>query len=230
LEADHLNPLIDVHILVLIAYDYVTINRSKEVTASDDPIHHLKGDIFNLMTYSNFTTEELENEEWKTIPQCPFYAASNLGRIKRIQQGAGARVNHIKQFHRNRNGYMYVGLCHNGIQTQHLVHRLILITFCGEPQSHQTDVNHIDNDRTNNRVSNLEFCTRKENLDWADAQVRLPRWGEKNSTSRLKNADIPIIRQMISDGVSDSKIGQLFNVHRRTICSIRLRENWKHIE
>jgi len=181
------------------------------------------------MNYPEFTTIELNTEIWEPIDICPFYAASTLGRIKRIQKGAGARHDHIKTVTLNKNGYLYVSLCHYGKQTTHLVHRLIALTFLPPPTDSQTDVNHRDNNRLNNRITNLEFCTRKENLDWADSQNRLPRHGEDNPLAKLTNADIPIIRGLMADGWTDTAIGQQFNVHRRTVNHIRNNRSWRHV-
>jgi hypothetical protein len=63
------------------------------------------------------------------------------------------------------NGYMAVCLTlKDGSHKDFLVHRLVCLAFHGAPTREQTDVNHIDHNKQNNRPENLEWCTRSENM------------------------------------------------------------------
>lgn len=64
----------------------------------------------------------------------------------------------------NRNGYLEVSLRVNGITVTKRVHRLVYEAFCG---CTDLEVNHIDGDKANNSLANLEVCTRKENMEHA---------------------------------------------------------------
>lgn len=66
----------------------------------------------------------------------------------------------------NKFGYANVSLCKDGKQKQHKVHRLIAQAFIPNPQNKE-QVNHIDGDKRNNVVWNLEWCTPKENVHHA---------------------------------------------------------------
>ena len=66
----------------------------------------------------------------------------------------------------NRNGYLMVKLCRNGYEKNCSVHRLVADSFY-DGYHEGLDVNHIDGNKQNNFIGNLEFCTRSENLKHA---------------------------------------------------------------
>lgn len=114
-----------------------------------------------------------DKEIWKTYPDYPFIEASNLGRIRtkdRYVTDRNGRKLHIKgrilkQYLNRKGGYMYVSFSVNE-KTVHLqVHRVVAICFIPNPNNYP-EVNHKDNDHTNNAMSNLEWCTRQYNLDY----------------------------------------------------------------
>ena len=102
-------------------------------------------------------------EYWRTIPSFPVYSASNYGRIRNDNSG---RILHVYLDSGRR--YLTVALYRDGKQVTQRVHRLVAEAFLGGPHPN-LDVNHIDGDKTNNCVENLEWCTRKENARHAVA-------------------------------------------------------------
>lgn len=64
---------------------------------------------------------------------------------------------------KNRNGYSIVGLNHNWIRKTHYVHRLVALHFIPNTLSLRT-INHIDGNKNNNSVSNLEWCSYQDNI------------------------------------------------------------------
>ena len=99
----------------------------------------------------------MEFEYWRTIPSFPVYSASNYGRIR--NEGTG-RIMHVFVTPR---GYLSLTLRRDNNQVPVAVHRLVAEAFLGGPHP-GLDVNHIDGDKTNNCIENLEWCTREENV------------------------------------------------------------------
>ena len=110
------------------------------------------------------------SEFWKPI--CGYegkYLISNRGRVRTIaRQGTNDRI--LKQ-RIGRNGYCLVMLLKHGKYKTHLVHRLVAIAFIGNPKSLPC-VNHKDEDKQNNRVENLEWCSYQYNNNYGTARKR----------------------------------------------------------
>lgn len=175
------------------------------------------------MPYLQFTIEELASEEWRPVVEWEeFYAVSNLGRVKRLQ-GCQCRYDRVLRIQPH-EGYPHVTLCVLPKRQFIAVHRLVAKTFLG-PYPLNKEVNHIDHNKMNPRLGNLEYVTRKENIEKAVQQGRLQ--GRRRRV--LKSSDIPIIRRMLSDGCTQSVIAQLFNVSRDAISGIKRGLNWKHV-
>lgn len=104
-------------------------------------------------------------EIWKDIPGFEgYYQASNLGRIKSLGTISKYKPKEriLKQT-KSKSGYMRLHIGHAGTRKTWFVHRIIAITFIHNPDN-KPEVNHIDGDKTNNTVPNLEWCTAKENV------------------------------------------------------------------
>lgn len=118
-------------------------------------------------------------EVWKDIAGYEGrYQASNLGRIKSLK--VWYKNEKILKANINLNGYCFVIIGKDKKFTTKTVHRLVLSTFvpCPDPG---LDVNHKNLIKTDNRLKNLEWCTRKENIRHAIANN--PNWkprGEKH--------------------------------------------------
>ena len=101
-------------------------------------------------------------EEWKRIilkgKEYP-YEVSDLGNVRRI----GTTANLKPMFRKHRRGtYAYVDLSRFGIRKRMVIHRLVALHFCPNPDG-KWEVNHFDGNPLNNEACNLEWCTREEN-------------------------------------------------------------------
>lgn len=94
-------------------------------------------------------------EMWVTVDEFPKYMVSNFGRIKNNK-------NRILKTGVHRDGYSQICLRKNKKSYTRKIHRLVAIAFISNPENKPV-VNHIDEDRTNNQVNNLEWMTIKEN-------------------------------------------------------------------
>ena len=137
---------------------------------------------------SGYHDDEYMNEEWKDIEGYDGrYQVSNHGRVKRSQSGLrygrGSTFNGkiLKQSIQTR-GYKQVTLWNNKKNNPHTIHRLVLIAFKGHPPEGM-ECNHIDGNKTNNHISNLEWITPQQNT--LHSIHILNRWykGKKKSHS-----------------------------------------------
>lgn len=99
-------------------------------------------------------------EVWKDIEgYCGEYQISNLGRVKSFKSGHEK----ILKFKTNNKGYKWVALMSNGVQSNLLVHRLVAMHFLENTHGYRI-INHIDENPSNNSVTNLEWCTYSDNV------------------------------------------------------------------
>ena len=105
----------------------------------------------------------MQEEIWKDIKGYKGrYQISNKGRVKSLPR-KWRRKEQIMNFITDKDGYKLVGLRDgSGNQTQFRVHRLVCEAFHPNPDN-KPEVNHIDEDKSNNQACNLEWSTRKEN-------------------------------------------------------------------
>lgn len=99
--------------------------------------------------------------EWKLIEGFDgIYSVSNYGDVKNNRTGK------LMKPRKNEKGYLHIGLTTNGKQKNMRVHRLVAQAFIPNPEN-KPQVNHIDFDKENNCVNNLEWVTNKENTQYS---------------------------------------------------------------
>lgn len=104
-------------------------------------------------------------EIWKDIKGYEgLYQVSNFGRVKRNGRILKVRV--------KRKGYLGVVLYNNSEPKHYTIHRLVAEAFIPNPEN-KPQVNHIDEDKTNNTVANLEWVTAKENANHGTRNSRM---------------------------------------------------------
>ena len=105
-------------------------------------------------------------EEWRNITNYEeLYQVSNLGNVKNI------RRNKLKKLTLNKDGYYIVKLSKNNKKKVYLVHRLVAKEFI-ENKNNYDIVNHKDENKTNNKVDNLEWCTIKYNNNYGTRWIK----------------------------------------------------------
>ena len=127
-------------------------------------------------------------EIWKNIPSYDgVYQVSNLGRIKNLKSGM------ILKPQERRHGYLSVWLYGNGKRKQLSIHRIVAEAFCNHPVG-KDEVNHINEDKQDNRAENLEWVSHKENSVHGTRQKRIGE-GQRKRTDHVKP-----IEQLDMDG------------------------------
>ena len=119
------------------------------------------------------------DEIWKDIEGFEgLYQVSNLGRIKCLEHKCPGRYGnlrtvkeHIMSYTRGNKGYIHVTLSNKDRGKTFLVHRLVANAFVPNPEN-KPIVNHKDEDKTNNRADNLEWCTSLYNNTYNDVHLK----------------------------------------------------------
>ena len=109
-------------------------------------------------------------EEWKTIEGYENYQVSNLGNVKSLDYNRTGKEKILKPA-KNKNGYSMIQLFQNGKGKGFLLHRLVAQAFLPNPNNYP-QVNHKDEDKTNNLFSNLEWCTPSYNNNYGTKNER----------------------------------------------------------
>lgn len=122
-----------------------------------------------------------EKEIWKDIKGFEgLYQISNMGNVKSLSRikrnGRGYRTvpERILKPVDDSHGYLKVNLYKDGKRKTHKVHRLVAQAFC-ENQMGYNEVNHIDEDKTNNCAKNLEYCSRSYNCNYGTRNEKISK-------------------------------------------------------
>ena len=155
-------------------------------------------------------------EIWKVLGF--GYGVSNLGRIKSLK-GAPR----ILRPRKNRAGYMRINLCMPQRAT-YTIHRLVAETFLPNPDN-LPEVNHLDGNRLNNKVDNLEWCTTSENqLHSFKIGLHTPKRGENHPNAKLSSKDIDDIRTSLQ---SPKQLSREYDVTPEHVRAIRRGNRWE---
>lgn len=126
--------------------------------------------------------------------------------------------------------YQDVSLRLDGSYRYTTLHRLLAEAFIPNPQNHP-QVNHLDGNKQNNNLENLEWVTAKENSQHAIATgLKIAPMGEQFSGSKLTEDQVIQIRsEYIPRKVSRAKLAEKYHVSQGTIQCILERKTWKHV-
>ena len=152
------------------------------------------------------------------IPNYENYTVSNQGVVTNTRTGRRLKLEKIKV------GYLRVTVCKGNTPSRYLVHRLVADLFLDNPEKKPV-VNHIDADKTNNRVSNLEWCTTRENQDHAMDLDLCPK-GVENGMSKYTEDQVLQVCSLLQRGVNRREIVESTGVSLTSVKDIRRRKTW----
>ena len=179
-------------------------------------------------------------EIFKTIPVFEDYEISNFGRVK--TKSRKIRYVHAKtkkELFRNSSDrflkihfneltkYKFCQLYLNKKMYNKPLHQLVAETFLDKLEVHDC-VNHIDGNKHNNCVDNLEWCTNSYNHEHA-TKTGLKAKGVLIATSKLNDNCVTAIKYFLNKGYTHAELAIAFNISRTTITLISQNKIWKHI-
>jgi hypothetical protein len=161
------------------------------------------------------------------------YEVSNLGRVRSLFGRVRTLISpRILKPRLSRKGYLRVQFTIRLQHSDHYIHRLVAREFIPNPSA-LPYVNHLDGNPRNNQVTNLQWCTQKQNIEHALATgLMRNQAGEGNHAgSKLTNTDVILIRKLHSqDGVGVCDLARQFNVSHSLISSVASHKVWKHVQ
>lgn len=161
-------------------------------------------------------------EIWKNIHEFTEYQVSNFGRVKSLEK------NKVKKLTKNKkSGYQSFGIWMNKTMYSFYIHRAVAKAFIPNPLN-LPEVNHKDGDKTNNHVSNLEWCTKKHNMQHAYKNELINNSGIMHPRHKLTETQIYEIRNL-SGKMKQLDIAKKFNVSSPTISYIINKKIWQHL-
>lgn len=135
-----------------------------------------------------------EIEIWKDIPGYEtLYQVSNFGNVKSLNY-RGLEKEGILKSRKNGCGYMFVGLSKDGKEKNFRVHRLVAFAFIPNPKNLPC-VNHKDENKENNTVDNLEWCTHEYNMNYGTRNER----ASKSMRGKLLGKNNPMYGKHLSE-------------------------------
>ena len=170
----------------------------------------------------------MENIEWKPIiinNLITDYQVSNHGDIK------SNLSKKILKHSINTNGYHKVMIYINMKSYDKLVHRLVANAFIPNPES-KPEVNHIDGNKENNCVWNLEWVTHSENIQHSfdiGLHPLTPQYGSKNGMSIYSENQIHSVCKLLEKLIPIKLIAYLTNVDQQYITHIKKGDCWNQI-
>lgn len=164
---------------------------------------------------------EREAEEWRDIPGFEgAYQATTDGEVYSL------KTNRYLSKIKHDMGYVFISINHAGIKKLYYLHRLVALTFLPNPENKRC-VNHIDANKQNNSIGNLEWNTDEENEHHALVNGLKPK-GIKNGASKLNPEIVKyIIKTRDETSLSFAKIAELLGVNKTTVRRAYKGINWK---
>jgi hypothetical protein len=156
-------------------------------------------------------------EKWKTIPGFSRYQASTTGELRSLNYKNSGKIKELKPAIGN-DGYLKTMLQDDHGNYKSLnVHTFIALAYYG-PKPEGFEIDHLDCDKQNNRLMNLEYVTRGENMrrGYANGLISLPS-GEDHHSAKLTADQVAEIREYVKNNSTRRADGHLQGYGRKAL-------------
>lgn len=165
------------------------------------------------------------SEKWVDVKNFNgLYMVSNLGNI------LGMKTKKILKPRITAYGYHEVGLSNGSFRKSKTVHRIVSEAFLIKHEASLV-VNHIDGNKFNNKVSNLEWVTQKENVHHSfRTGLRVTGKGDSSPHHKLTEETVYKIKEMLTNGHKNIEIVRRLNVNPWNVMDIKLGKSWSWLK
>lgn len=164
-------------------------------------------------------------EHWRQVEGYPRYFVSRDGLVRRRNKDGYRQLKALL----DSGGYAQVCLFDAGKSRRVLVHALVAAAFLGPRPSDRHQINHRNGNKGDNRLENLEYLTRRQNLRHAIAAGLWPR-GQRNGATSLTDADVAGMKARLRSGWPQAAVAARHGVHRSLVNRIATGESWGWLE
>jgi predicted XRE-type DNA-binding protein len=161
-------------------------------------------------------------EEWRKINWSEDYEVSNLGRVRSWKPYGRSKNKPIKPYIKSQwllNGYPAVIITNGKDRKSCMVHTLVAESFIG-PRPDGYVIAHKDDNRKNNKLNNLRYATRSDNIKDALKNNKM-KVGENHPNAKLSSLQVAEVRHLVIDlGWTHQRVANLFNVSKSSVNQI----------
>jgi hypothetical protein len=163
-------------------------------------------------------------ETWKRVPNFSKYFVSDLGNVKSFMEHEDGLLLKTAV---DACGYVRIRIFNDkGYRKTWKMHRLVLYAFLGDSE---LQVNHKNGVKSDNKLSNLEYCTKSENLKHAYRIGIASNKGERHPNSKIKDSDAIKMRELYGNNVTQKSLSELYNLSVQTVSNIVNNKTWTHV-
>lgn len=130
-----------------------------------------------------------------------------------------------KRSSKRKDGYLQVALRKSGKNKNWLVHRLVGITFLGLKENQK--INHLDGNKANNNLENLEVCTLSQNVKYDFKMGRRSNSGENHPLFFIDEVLKNKVRALLNEGLSQQKVADIVGMSQVAVSKIKLNKGFK---
>jgi hypothetical protein len=169
-------------------------------------------------------------EQWKDIRGFEgYYQVSSFGRIRLVRADLRNQRIGIRKGSKSGRGYLSIVLrTPKGVRREY-IHRLVALHYLANDKNLPT-VNHINGNKLDNSVENLEWCSYADNNKHAVEYLGYQNSGEHNSMAKLSERTVLAIRKDYERGLTQAGLHKKYNLTRSHIHDLVKYKKWKHLK